>query len=75
MRLRHRLGGRPQLYRRRPLTHGATSTMNQGKPVGTPMRRFWRVIKRNKAVAFSTAPTAFRAIRKEKNSGRKSLSG
>jgi len=53
-----------------PLLHGATSIMYEGKPVGTPdAGAFWRVISEHKAVAFFTAPTAFRAIRKEDPEG------
>ncbi|MBC7584185.1 MAG: propionyl-CoA synthetase [Tardiphaga sp.] len=53
-----------------PLLHGATSVMYEGKPVGTPdAGAFWRVIAEHKAVAFFTAPTAFRAIRKEDPDG------
>ncbi len=49
-----------------PLLHGATSIMYEGKPVGTPdAGAYWRVISEHKAVAFFTAPTAFRAIKKE----------
>src|SRR5216683_2674390 len=49
-----------------PLLHGATSIMYEGKPIGTPdAGAFWRVIAQHKAVALFTAPTAFRAIRKE----------
>jgi propionyl-CoA synthetase len=53
-----------------PLIHGATSIMYEGKPVGTPdAGAFWRVIARHKAVALFTAPTAFRAIRKDDPNG------
>ncbi|CCD87807.1 Putative Propionate--CoA ligase (Propionyl-CoA synthetase) [Bradyrhizobium sp. ORS 285] len=53
-----------------PLIHGATSVMYEGKPVGTPdAGAFWRVIADHKAVALFTAPTAFRAIRKEDPEG------
>lgn len=53
-----------------PLLHGATSVMYEGKPVGTPdAGAFWRVISEHKAVALFTAPTAFRAIRKEDPEG------
>ncbi|BAM87023.1 putative propionyl-CoA synthetase [Bradyrhizobium oligotrophicum S58] len=53
-----------------PLIHGATSVMYEGKPVGTPdAGAFWRVIAEHKAVALFTAPTAFRAIRKEDPEG------
>src|SRR5664279_1356073 len=49
-----------------PLLHGATSILYEGTPVGTPdAGAFWRVIAEHKAVALFTAPTAFRAIRKE----------
>src|SRR5216683_754301 len=54
-----------------PLIHGATSVMYEGKPVGTPdAGTFWRVIAQHKAVALFTAPTAFRAIRKEDPDGK-----
>jgi propionyl-CoA synthetase len=53
-----------------PLFHGATSIMYEGKPVGTPdAGAFWRVISEHRAVAFFTAPTAFRAIRKDDPDG------
>jgi len=53
-----------------PLIHGATSIMYEGKPVGTPdAGAFWRVIAEHKAVALFTAPTAFRAIRKDDPDG------
>src|SRR5882724_3084764 len=53
-----------------PLLHGATSIMYEGKPIGTPdAGAFWRVIAQHKAVALFTAPTAFRAIRKEDPEG------
>jgi propionyl-CoA synthetase len=53
-----------------PLFHGATSIMYEGKPIGTPdAGAFWRVISDHKAVALFTAPTAFRAIRKEDPQG------
>jgi propionyl-CoA synthetase len=49
-----------------PLIQGATSVLYEGKPVGTPdAGAFWRVIAEHKAVVMFTAPTAFRAIRKE----------
>jgi len=54
-----------------PLFHGATSIMYEGKPVGTPdPGAFWRVIAQHKAVALFTAPTAFRAIKKEDPQGK-----
>jgi propionyl-CoA synthetase len=53
-----------------PLFHGATSIMYEGKPIGTPdAGAFWRVISEHSAVALFTAPTAFRAIRKEDPDG------
>ncbi|WP_349362692.1 MAG: propionyl-CoA synthetase [Roseitalea porphyridii] len=49
-----------------PLLHGATTLMFEGKPVGTPdAGAFWRVIEEHKVAALFTAPTAFRAIKKE----------
>ncbi len=49
-----------------PLLHGATTIVYEGKPVGTPdAGAFWRVIEDYGVVALFTAPTAFRAIRKE----------
>jgi propionyl-CoA synthetase len=54
-----------------PLFHGATSIMYEGKPIGTPdAGAFWRAISQHGAVAFFTAPTAFRAIRKEDPDGK-----
>jgi propionyl-CoA synthetase len=53
-----------------PLLHGATSVLYEGKPVGTPdAGAFWRVISEHGAVALFTAPTAFRAIKKEDPQG------
>jgi propionyl-CoA synthetase len=49
-----------------PLLHGCTSILYEGKPVGTPdAGAFWRVIAEHNCVTMFTAPTAFRAIRKE----------
>ena len=49
-----------------PLLAGATTILYEGKPVGTPdAGAFWRVISEYGAVACFTAPTAFRAIKKE----------
>ena len=49
-----------------PLLHGATSVLYEGKPVGTPdAGAFWRVISEHNVSALFTAPTAFRAIKKE----------
>ena len=54
-----------------PLFHGATSIMYEGKPIGTPdAGAFWRVVSEHKVVALFTAPTAFRAIRKEDPDGK-----
>ncbi|MGB8742100.1 MAG: propionyl-CoA synthetase [Xanthobacteraceae bacterium] len=53
-----------------PLLHGATSILYEGKPVGTPdAGAFWRVTAEHGAVALFTAPTAFRAIKKEDPQG------
>ncbi|MEL6569718.1 MAG: AMP-binding protein, partial [Pseudomonadota bacterium] len=49
-----------------PLLHGCTTVLFEGKPVGTPdAGTFWRVIDEHKVAALFTAPTAFRAIKKE----------
>jgi len=49
-----------------PLLVGATTLLFEGKPVGTPdAGTFWRVIEQHKVCTLFTAPTAFRAIRKE----------
>jgi propionyl-CoA synthetase len=49
-----------------PLLHGSTTIVYEGKPVGTPdAGAFWRVIAEYGAVSLFTAPTAFRAIKKE----------
>ncbi len=53
-----------------PLLHGCTTILYEGKPVGTPdPGAFWRVISQHGAAAMFTAPTAFRAIRKEDPEG------
>ena len=54
-----------------PLFHGCTSILYEGKPVGTPNAgAFWRVIAEHGCVAMFTAPTAFRAIKKEDPQGK-----
>jgi propionyl-CoA synthetase len=53
-----------------PLIHGCTSVMYEGKPVGTPdAGAFWRVIAEHDVRVFFTAPTAFRAIKREDPDG------
>jgi propionyl-CoA synthetase len=53
-----------------PLLAGATTVLYEGKPVGTPdAGQFWRVIAEHGAKAMFTAPTAFRAIKKEDPKG------
>lgn len=53
-----------------PLLHGNTTIVFEGKPVGTPdAGTFWRVISEHKVAALFTAPTAFRAIKKEDPQG------
>jgi propionyl-CoA synthetase len=53
-----------------PLFHGCTSILYEGKPVGTPdAGAFWRVIAEHGCAAMFTAPTAFRAIKKEDPQG------
>jgi propionyl-CoA synthetase len=49
-----------------PLLAGCTTVMYEGKPVGTPdPGAFWRVISQHKVNVLFTAPTAFRAIKRE----------
>ena len=53
-----------------PLFNGNTTVLYEGKPVGTPdPGAFWRVISEHKVKVLFTAPTAFRAIKKEDPSG------
>ena len=53
-----------------PLLQGCTTILYEGKPVGTPdPGAFWRVISQHKVAAMFTAPTAFRAIKKEDPGG------
>jgi propionyl-CoA synthetase len=49
-----------------PLLKGCTTVLYEGKPVGTPdPGAFWRVCAQHGVNALFTAPTAFRAIKKE----------
>jgi len=49
-----------------PLLTGCTTVVYEGKPVGTPdAGAFWRVAAQHRVATLFTAPTAFRAIRKE----------
>ena len=53
-----------------PLLHGCTTIFYEGKPVGTPdAGAFWRVIAEHKVSAMFTAPTAFRAIKRDDPKG------
>jgi len=53
-----------------PLLHGCTTILYEGKPVGTPdPGAFWRVISQHKVSTLFTAPTAFRAIKRDDPSG------
>ncbi len=53
-----------------PLLTGTTSVIFEGKPVGTPdAGTFWRVVRDHKVKVLFTAPTAFRAIRREDPEG------
>ena len=54
-----------------PLIHGNTTIVFEGKPVGTPdASTFWRVIADHDVKSFFTAPTAFRAIKREDPEGK-----
>ncbi|MBL6751554.1 MAG: propionyl-CoA synthetase [Nevskia sp.] len=49
-----------------PMLRGCTTVLYEGKPVGTPdAGAFWRLLSQHRAKAMFTAPTAFRAIKKE----------
>jgi propionyl-CoA synthetase len=53
-----------------PLLHGCTTILYEGKPVGTPdPGAFWRVISQHGARVLFTAPTAFRAIKRDDPQG------
>lgn len=53
-----------------PLFHGNTTVLYEGKPVGTPdPGAFWRVISEHDVKVLFTAPTAFRAIKREDSNG------
>ncbi len=53
-----------------PLLHGCTTVVFEGKPVGTPDAGvFWRIIEEHGVKVLFTAPTAFRAIKKEDPEG------
>ena len=53
-----------------PLLHGCATVLYEGKPVGTPdAGAFWRVISEHGVAALFTAPTAFRAIRRDDPDG------
>jgi propionyl-CoA synthetase len=54
-----------------PLLAGCTTILYEGKPVGTPdAGAFWRVIAQHKVNVLFTAPTAFRAIKREDPEGK-----
>ncbi|MEM9044621.1 MAG: AMP-binding protein [Pseudomonadota bacterium] len=53
-----------------PLLHGNTTVLFEGKPVGTPdAGTFWRVIAEHDVKCLFTAPTAFRAIKRDDPKG------
>ena len=53
-----------------PLLAGCTTILYEGKPVGTPdAGAFWRVIRDHRVDVFFTAPTAFRAIKRDDPTG------
>jgi len=54
-----------------PLLAGCTTVLYEGKPVGTPdAGAFWRVVEEHRVKTLFTAPTGFRAIRKEDPNGK-----
>jgi propionyl-CoA synthetase len=53
-----------------PLIHGGTTVLFEGKPVGTPDAGvYWRVASQHRVACLFTAPTAFRAIKREDPGG------
>jgi propionyl-CoA synthetase len=53
-----------------PLFNGNTTVLYEGKPVGTPdAGAFWRVVSQHRVKVLFTAPTAFRAIKREDPNG------
>jgi propionyl-CoA synthetase len=53
-----------------PMIHGCTSILFEGKPVRTPdPGAFWRVCEEYQVKVLFSAPTAFRAIKKEDSEG------
>ncbi|MCC1480554.1 propionate-CoA ligase PrpE [Roseibaca sp. Y0-43] len=53
-----------------PLLAGNTTIVFEGKPIGTPdAGTFWRVISEHRVKSFFTAPTAFRAVKREDPKG------
>ncbi|MCT8161546.1 propionyl-CoA synthetase [Pseudoruegeria sp. SHC-113] len=53
-----------------PLVHGNSTIVFEGKPIGTPdAGTFWRIIEEYNVRTFFTAPTAFRAIKREDPAG------
>jgi propionyl-CoA synthetase len=53
-----------------PLLKGCTTILFEGKPIGTPDAGvFWRVISQHGVRSLFTAPTAFRAIKREDPAG------
>jgi propionyl-CoA synthetase len=53
-----------------PLLTGCTTVLYEGKPVGTPdAGAFWRVISQHGVKVMFTAPTAFRAIKRDDPNG------
>ncbi|GGF37946.1 acyl-CoA synthetase [Aliidongia dinghuensis] len=53
-----------------PLIRGCISVLYEGKPIGTPdAGAFWRVVREHGVHVLFTAPTAFRAIRREDPDG------
>ena len=54
-----------------PLMYGCTTVLFEGKPIKTPdAGTFWRIIEEYQVKVFFTAPTAFRAIKKEDPEGK-----
>ena len=64
------MGGGPLVHRLRTVVAWEYPILYEGKPVGTPdAGAFWRVIAQHKVKVLFTAPTAFRAIKKDDPTG------
>jgi len=62
---RHRLGGRPQLHRLRPLIAGMATIMYEGLPIRPDAAIWWSLVEKYKVTSMFSAPTAVRVLKKQ----------